>query len=278
MPGFKRYLETTEGVPIIDVIHDINPIGAQASERLGYPTQKPEALLERIITASSNEGDVVLDPFCGCGTTISVAEKLHRKWIGIDITHLAIALMKNRLESAYGAELAPYEIIGDPKDLGSAQALAEQDKHQFEWWAVSLVGARPAQDRKKGADKGIDGINYFFDDESGQAKKMVVQVKGGHVTRNQIATLNSDTDREKAAIGVFITLNEPTKPMREEAAGAGFYEAPDGTRYPKIQILTIEELLHGRTVDYPRYMHDVTHKKAQRVSKQKVEEQISMDM
>ena len=253
-------------------------ISSSAKERLGYPTQKPEALLERIISASSAKGDIVFDPFCGCGTTVSVAEKLNRKWIGIDITHLAIALMKHRLESAYGGELSPYEIIGAPKDTSSATALAEQNKYQFEWWAVSLVGARPAQDMKKGADKGIDGIIQFFDDESGQAKKIVVQVKGGHVTRNQIATLKADAEREKASISVFVTLLEPTKPMITEAAEAGFYEAPDGTQYPKLQIVTISELLDGKEIDYPRYILDITHKKAQRKSKQKIEKQAKMEI
>jgi len=271
---YKVYL--SEGKRMGDV-WKISHINASAKERLGYPTQKPEALLERILNASSNKGDVVLDPFCGCGTTVSVAEKLHRKWIGIDITHLAISLMKNRLESAYEKRLSPYEIIGDPKDIGGAKALADQDKYQFEWWALSLIGARPAQDKKKGADSGIDGLIYFFDDESGIAKKMVVQVKGGHVTRSQIATLKGDIEREKASIGVFITLNDPTKPMIKEAAETGFYEAPDGKQYPKLQIFSIDELLNGKTIDRP-YGVDITHKKAQPKSKQKLAEQSKMEI
>jgi len=250
----------------------ISTINAMAKERLDYPTQKPEALLERIIKASSNEGDIVLDPFCGCGTTIAVAEKLHRKWIGIDVTHLAITLMKHRLEDSYGQELASYEIIGDPKDMQSANALAEQNKYQFEWWALSLVGARPAQDKKKGADRGIDGFMYFFDDETGKAKKIVVQVKSGHVIRSQIATLIGDVEREKAAIGIFITLQEPTGPMKKEAASVGFYEAEiEVSRrkmsYPRIQIVTIEELLNGKEIKYPEWSLDATHKKAERKKK-----------
>ncbi len=276
VPRLKRYLDELKGTPVDDIWIDILPIQSSASESLGYPTQKPEALLERIINASSNEGDIVLDPFCGCGTTVSVAEKLNRKWIGIDITHLAISLMKHRLESAYGGELSPYDIIGVPKDIGGAKALAEQDKYQFEWWALSLVGSRPAQDKKKGADSGIDGYIYFIDNADGIAKKIVVQVKGGHVTRSQIATLKGDIEREKASIGVFITLQEPTRPMKTEAAEAGFYEAPDSTHYPKVQILTIEELFAGKEIHYPRYRIDTTHRKAQRQSKQKHSKQTDL--
>jgi len=235
-----------------------------SSERLGYPTQKPESLLERVIQASSNEDDLVLDPFCGCGTTIAVAERLRRRWIGIDITHLAIALMKNRLETAFGKQLSHYEIIGDPKDLASAQALAEQDKYQFQWWALSLIEARPAGEQKKGADQGIDGYIYFFDDNSGKAKKIIVQVKAGHVIVSQIRDLKGVMEREKAEIGAFITLLEPTEPMKQEAWSAGFYE-PEvfrGTqKFPKLQILTIEELLNGKELQYPRMLVD-TYKKA----------------
>ena len=157
VPRYKRYLDEMKGQPLQALWTDIDPINSQAKERLGYPTQKPEALLERIITTSSNEGDLILDPFCGCGTTINVAERLHRRWIGIDITHLAIALIRNRIQDTFGPELLPYEVIGDPKDMAGARALAEYDRYQFQWWAVGLVSARPAQDKKKGADSGIDG-------------------------------------------------------------------------------------------------------------------------
>jgi len=269
VPCQKRYLDEMPGVPLQDIWSDIKPIGAQAAERLGYPTQKPEALLERIIQASSNEGDLVLDPFCGCGTTIAVAERLHRRWIGIDITHLAITLMKNRLEDAFGAELSPYEVIGEPKDVQSAAALAEQNRYQFEWWALGLVDARPAQDKKKGADKGVDGEIVFFDDDSGKAKKVIVQVKSGHVTRQQIAALKSDMEREKAAVAAFITLHEPTGPMKKEAAEAGFYDPPGLLPpVPRVQILTIEELLAGRKLEYPR-IDVATFKKAPRKRKAK---------
>lgn len=260
-------------------VWEISHINASAKERLGYPTQKPEALLERIIKASSNEGDIVLDPFCGCGTSIAVAEKLHRKWIGIDITHLAITLMKHRLLDSYGADLSPYEIIGDPKDLESARSLAGQNRYQFEWWALSLVGARPAQDKKKGADKGVDGFFYFFEDETGEAKKVATQVKSGHVSVSQIRDFLGVIEREKAVIGVFITLEEPTGPMKKEAASAGFYETEihisgRTMKYPRIQILTIEDLFNGKEFEYPQWALDATHKKAKRQTKSRGSEQL----
>ncbi len=181
MPCYKRYLDEMPGIPIQDIWTDIPPINSQAKERLGYPTQKPEALLERIIRASSNEGDLVLDPFCGCGTALNVAERLKRHWIGIDITHLAITLIKERLKDTFEEDLAPYEVVGEPADLLSAEALALANRHQFEWWALGRVAARPAQDKKKGADSGIDGVIHFTDDNSGIFKKVIIQVKSGHV-------------------------------------------------------------------------------------------------
>ncbi len=210
-------------------------------------------MLERIIKASSNEGDVVLDPFCGCGTALNVAERLGRRWLGIDITHLAITLIKKRLHDSFGAELSPYEVIGDPKDWTSAHALAEVNRHQFEWWVLSLVEAQPAQDKKKGPDTGIDGYIYFFDDNSGKAKKIIVQVKSGSVTRSQIGDLRGVMEREKAVIVAFLTLKEPTKPMGAEAASAGFYEPESlpGKKYPRLQILTIADLLYGKKLEYP---------------------------
>jgi DNA modification methylase len=268
LPHYKRYL--TGGTHAQDVIIDIPPINSQAKERLGYPTQKPEGLLERLIEASSNDGDVVLDPFCGCGTTINVAERLHRRWIGIDITHLAIALIRNRLHDTFGPELSPYEVIGAPKDLSSARALAVHDRYQFEWWALSLVNARPAQDKKKGADSGVDGYIYFFDDGSGKAKKIVVQVKSGHVTVSQIRDMKAVVDREKAVIGVFVSLEPVSKPMKQEALAAGYYApqhlAKEHTA-PKIQMVTIAELLIGIEVQYPR-MLVTTFKKAERKYKE----------
>lgn len=287
----KRYLDEQPGTPCKTVWDDIPPINSQAKERLGYPTQKPEALLERIVAAASREGDLILDPFCGCGTTINVAERLKRCWIGIDITHLAITLIRNRLETAFKEEyvddikrdrppkihVLSYEVIGDPKDLRSAEALAMQDRYQFEWWALGLVKSRPAQDKKKGSDSGIDGHIYFFDDDSDKAKKIVVQVKSGAVSVAQIRDLKGVMEREKAVIGLFITLHEPTAPMEKEAASAGFY-IPEllgkANEVPRLQILTIRELLEGAQAQYPR-LATATFKKAQRKYKEKAPSQDS---
>ena len=270
----KRYLDEMQGNPVDTIWEDIKPIQAQAKERLGYPTQKPEALLERIISASSNEGDVVMDPFCGCGTAVAVAERLKRRWIGIDITHLAISLMKSRLRDTFGDEISPYDVVGVPQDLASAEALAVESEHdgryQFEWWALGLVDARPARDRRRGADSGVDGYINFFDDNSGKPKRIIAQVKSGNVRRDQIATLKGDMEREGAEIGLFITLKRPTRPMEQEAAVAGFY-TPDHFpehRFPRVQILTIEELLSGAQSEYPRYAPEATFKRAPRRRRQ----------
>ena len=266
IPRIKRYLDEAKGLPMQDVWTDIEALRSWHRERLNYPTQKPEGLLERIIKASSNEGDLVLDPFCGCGTAIAVAERLKRRWIGIDITHLAITLMRHRLHDTFGPELTPYEVIGDPKDLESAKALAEQNRYQFEWWALGLVDARPAQDKRKGADRGVDGYINFFDDNTGKAKTIIVQVKSGGVKRGDIATLKGDSEREKAPIGILITLDEPTRPMLEEAVTAGSYEPEHfpGYQYPRLQILTIRELLEGKEAQYPRMAPPATFRRAQR--------------
>ena len=266
VPRYKRYLDEMPGVSLQDWWGDIKPIGSRARERLGYPTQKPESLLERIINASSNEGDVLLDPFCGCGTATAAAERLKRRWIGIDITHLAITLIRHRLNDTFGSKLRPYQVIGVPEDLAGAAALAREDRYQFEWWALGLVDARPAGDKRKGADSGVDGYINFFDDNSGKAKRIVVQVKSGHVERSQIATLNSDREREKAEIGLFITLEHPTNPMAQEALSAGFYEPEhfSNHRFPRVQILTIEGLLEGGEAQYPRFAPRATFRRAPR--------------
>lgn len=270
-PRYKRYLDEMPGVPLQDLWTDIRPIGAQAAERLGYPTQKPEALLERIIACSSNEGDVVLDPFCGCGTAVAAAEKLKRRWIGIDITHLAIALIKNRLRTAYG-DAAEYEVIGEPVTLEDAKQLAATDPYQFQWWALGLVGARPAE-QKKGADRGIDGRLYFRDGMGGdKTRQIILSVKAGHVTASQVRDLVGVLDREKAAIGVLITFEEPTKPMEREAASAGVFESAWG-KHPRIQLLTVGEILDGRQINAPRTAGtNITYKAAPRVLR-KVAEQ-----
>ena len=181
------------------------PINSQAQERLGYPTQKPELLLDRIIKASTDEGDTVLDPFCGCGTAIASAQRLKRNWIGIDITHLAITLIKHRLLSAFG-NAAKFKVIGEPVSLPDAEALAKQDAYQFQWWALGLVGARPVE-QKKGGDKGIDGRIYFHDEKvGGKTKQIIISVKSGHTGPDHLRDLRGVLDREKAEIGGLITL------------------------------------------------------------------------
>jgi DNA modification methylase len=263
-PRYKRYLDEMMGTIVTTVWDDIPFINSQAQERLGYPTQKPEALLERIIKASSNEGDLILDPFCGCGTTVQVAQRLNRRWIGIDITHLAIGLIKKRLSDAFGSEIkSTYDVIGEPTDYAGAAALAAEDKYQFQWWALGQVGARPA-DQKKGADRGIDGRLYFHDDNSGQSKQIVFSVKAGGVSVPQIRDLVGVLGREKAEMGVFLCFEAPTKPMLKEAAEAGLYKSSDGTTYPKLQILTIQQILDGKQPAYPLHRHETTFKKAPR--------------
>ena len=245
---------------------DVWPIPRVAPAQQLFPTQKPEALLERIITASSDEGDLVLDPFCGCGTATVAAERINRRWIGIDITHLAMSLIRHRLHDSFGSDLRPYAVAGVPQDTASAAALAAHDRCQFEWWAVSLVDARPNNDRRKGADGGIDGIINFFDDDGGKAKRVAVQVKSGSVSRGAVAQLKTDLQTAGAEIGIFITLNPPTGPMRQEAASAGFYTPehfPDH-QYPRLQIMTIDELLSGKVAQYPRYAPPSTFRRAPR--------------
>ncbi len=270
VPREKRYLDEQEGMSVDDIWDDILPIQAQSAERLGYPTQKPLALLERIIQSSSNEGDIILDPFCGCGTAVHAAETLKREWIGIDITHLAISLIEKRMKDAFPN--ISFQIYGTPTDYEGARNLAERDKYQFQWWACSLVNAQPFQGKKKGSDSGIDGLIFFQDDNSG-AKKIIVSVKGGeHVGVTQVKDLIATVEREKAAIGLFITLSEPTRPMTTEAVTAGFYQSPKGD-VPKIQILTIADLLSGKAK--PQYFDmssGVYNFKKAKVEKQKAEQ------
>ena len=271
-PYVKSYLLERKGKPVQNIWTDIR-MTKSGAERLGYPTQKPEALLERIIKASSNEGDVVLDPFCGCGTTIAVAERLKRQWIGIDITHLAVTLMKHRLRDAFGDQVQ-YRVIGEPVSLPDAQELADSDPYQFQWWALGLVGARPVE-QKKGSDKGIDGRLYFHDEaEGGKTKQVILSVKAGSTNVSHLRDLRGVLDRENAEIGVLIIMQEPTQPMRGEAAGAGFYHSPGWDQnYPKLQILTVAELLAGIGIDMPPIRQvSTTFKKAPRVQDKKGEQ------
>jgi site-specific DNA-methyltransferase (adenine-specific) len=283
--GFPRrraehpFVADARMITIGDVWTDIDRINQSAAERLGYPTQKPVALLERIIQASSNPGDVVLDPFCGCGTAIDAAQRLGRRWIGIDITHLAISLIRYRLEAAFPG--IQFQTVGEPQSLGSARQLASEDRYQFQWWALSLIRARPlggqAGDKKgkKGSDKGIDGVILFVDEAGGKPQQVLVQVKSGHVSSATIRDLSGTIQREQAAIGVLITLEPPTSEMVKEAASAGFYDSTlwQG-EFPRVQILTIEQLLAGAKVRMPA-AHG-TFQQAQRV--QEEGKQMEMEM
>ena len=274
MPRLKLYPENLPGNPLQDVWDDIRPLHNLASERLDYPTQKPVSLLERIISVSSKPGDTILDPFCGCGTAIAAAQKLGRRWLGIDITHLSIALQKYRLQDMFQLKPGDYRIIGEPEDLHSAQALAKDSendgRYQFQWWALSLVRAKPlgqtvsgGREGKKGSDKGVDGVISFIDDASGKPKEVLVQVKSGKVGSALIREFRGTMERRKSAIGVFITLEPPTRDMEAEAAAAGYYESEHFGKFPRVQILSIEQLLKKADVNMPRYQ--VTFKQAARV-------------
>ncbi|MGB8898285.1 MAG: site-specific DNA-methyltransferase [Methylocella sp.] len=235
---YKRYLDETKGVPLTSNWTDIRPIHGWAREKLGYPTQKPLALLERIISASSNEGDLVLDPFCGCGTTVHAAQKLNRRWIGIDVTHLAIHLIQRRLKDAFPG--LQFDIAGVPKDLGGARALALQDKYEFQKWALAMIDAQPYNGGKKGGDGGVDGFLYIKPDGK-KTEKVIVSVKGGQsLNPAMVKDLIVTVDQEGAKMGVFLTLEPPTKGMVTQAAAAGFYKAEYG-QFPKIQIVTVEQ-------------------------------------
>ena len=250
-PAIKNYLDSMPGVVLQDVWTDIDPINPQAKERLGYPTQKPLALLERIISASSNPGDIVLDPFCGCGTAVHAAHKLGRRWIGIDITPLATNLIRDRLQQAFPGLKVPIE--GWPVDMAGAIDLAgQEDKYHFQDWAVIQAGGRPAGgERKKGADKGVDGVIPFLDGKT--PRRGIISVKAGNTgpdhVRDLAGVVASDPD---AAFGVFICLNAPTKPMTEAALKAGTWVSDyDGAIYPVMQVLTAQDLIDGKPVKMP---------------------------
>jgi DNA modification methylase len=277
----KRYLDESKGVSVQDWWDDIQMLRGirESGERLGYPTQKPEVLLERIIKTSSNEGDIVLDPFCGCGTAIVAAQRLKRRWIGIDITPLATNLIKTRLTDIFGPEVREsYEVVGEPTSVADARELAKTEPFHFQVWALGLVDARPV-DEKKGADRGIDGRLYFHVDNSGKTKQIIFSVKAGqNINVAYVRDLRGVIEREKAAIGVLISMEEPTKPMLKEAAEGGFYKdesAFDTGTYPRIQILTVEQLLSGAQVQYPRLL-EATFKRAPKARGAAVE-QLKLD-
>ncbi len=271
-PRLKYYLSQSPGVPLSDFWEDIDLISSSAAEALGYPTQKPVALLERIISASSNPYDVVLDPFCGCGTTIAAAQAQGRSWIGIDITHLAINLIKNRLRDSFG-ESAMFKVIGEPASVQDAERLAESDPYQFQWWSLGLVEARPVE-QKKGADKGIDGRIIFQGDKKGTFESVILSVKAGKTGSAHVRDLKGVLEREKAAIGVLISMQEPTSAMKTEAVTAGFYESDLwGRKYPKIQLFTVEELLAGKKIEMPPIKQvQATFKTAPKVTQKKSEQ------
>jgi len=248
-PALKRYLDENKGQVIGNVWDDINSLNAAGREALGYPTQKPLALLERIIAASSNEGDVVLDPFCGCGTAVHAAQKLGRRWIGIDVTHLAVGLIEKRMKQAFPG--LDFPVVGRPQDLQSALDLAERDKHQFELWALSVVDAQPWKGGRKGADGGIDGIIYFKPDGK-RTDKAIVEVKGGGIGVKDIGRLAQVMEREKAPFGVYITARAPTRTMEKDAAAVGLWENEyTGRKHPRLQILTLAEIFAGKRPDIP---------------------------
>ena len=252
-PYMKRYLDESSGVALQDIWTDINMLrGIHKGERVGFSTQKPLALLDRIIQASSNEGNVVLDPFCGCGTAVLAAHKLNRRWIGIDVTNLAITVMRKRLNDAFPG--IQYRVVGEPTTLSEAKSLAEQKpegRYQFQWWALGLIGALPASDgRRKGADAGVDGFFSVHHDNRGKFTQVIVQVKSGHVGPSLIRDLAGTIGDDK--LGVFITLEEPTKAMKTAATSAGLYDNPLMSRmYPRVQILTVVDLLNGKQPNLP---------------------------
>ena len=269
----KRYLDESKGMPAQALWDDIFAINSQAQERLGYPTQKPEALLERIIKASSNEGDVVLDAYCGCGTTVAVAQRLNRKWIGIDITYQSIALILKRFQDTYKEKWPEVEanilLDGVPKDIESAMALAnrkdDKTRKEFEKWAVLTFSKNQARiNEKKGADGGIDGIAYFLIDNDTNGKA-IFQVKSRPGVRDDLAKLNSDRQREKAEFGFLICTSLPTKAMLGEIQAAGKYKHPLLNREDdRLQVITVAELFQGKRLDLPMARTDAVKSAATR--------------
>jgi site-specific DNA-methyltransferase (adenine-specific) len=247
VPRFKRYLDEQRGLPLGDVWTDIPPLNSQAHERIGYPTQKPLALLDRILSLASRPGDVVLDPFCGCGTTIESAQRLGRSWVGIDVTHYAISLIESRLRASFPD--LEIDIDGRPEDLNAARALAERDPYQFQWWANWMVGVQNYRERKRGPDRGIDGIIFFPNTPHGVGR-IVVSVKSGKLKADDIRALTHVRERENAQLGILVTLEDPTSKMKTDAAAMGIVRVQRDP-YPRLQIITVEELLKGQKPSLP---------------------------
>jgi DNA modification methylase len=250
-PEFKQYLHDLKGIPLTNLWMDIDMINSQSKERLGYPTQKPESLLERIIKASSKENDIVLDAYCGCGTTVAVCQKLDRQWIGIDITYQSISLILKRLEDSFPGVLKTIKLHGIPKDIESARALAnktdDRTRKEFEKWAIlTYTNNKAVINAKKGADKGIDGIVYFQGDKN-DPEKIIFQVKSGKVKSGDIRDLLGTMTLESASLAIFITLEEPTKDMLKTAKSAGFYQSKYMSHScDRIQIVTIKEIIEDQ--------------------------------
>jgi DNA modification methylase len=290
-PTPVRYLKETDGQPLGDIWAaqpytqgtvfgtdeiidaDVQWLGTTAPERLGYQTQKPLGLLERIINSSCPSDGTVLDPFCGCGTTVIASERLHRRWVGIDITYLAINLIKNRLKESFPQ--SKFVVEGEPKDIDGVRELAQKDRYQFQWWALNLIeNAHPShssasrpKEGKKGADEGVDGWIRFVDKSEGHYEKIVIQVKSGHVGVKDIRELRDVVGRQKAVIGLFVTLEEPTSEMIKEVKATDPYVSPLWKHeYPAIQILTVEQLLKGAKPDIPSTTVNV-FKEAERIRK-----------
>jgi site-specific DNA-methyltransferase (adenine-specific) len=274
MPRLKQFLDDGKGTPLQDVWTDIAPLNAQAKERLRWSTQKPLPLLERILTASSKPGDLILDPFCGCGTALVAAQMMERRWIGIDITYLSIAVMKARLKDSFGIEVP---VIGQPTEVEGARQLAQSDdgRYQFQWWALNLIDARPlGGTEKKGADRGIDGRITFTVGGKGEMGQALVSVKSGKVNSAMVRDLKGTIEREKAEIGIFITLTEPTREMELEATTAGVYTSPiSGKDYPRMQILSIRELLEEHKRPMLPLLLMPTYQQAERIPDKKAAEQ-----
>lgn len=265
----KSYADELRGMPVQNLWTDIPEINSRAQERLGYPTQKPLALLERIINASSNEGDIVLDPFCGCGTAVDAAQKLGRRWIGIDVTHLSIGLIERRMQDRYGDAL-DYEVIGTPNDTDSALKLAAEEPHQFQYWITQAIGGQPYQGGRKGADRGIDGYIYYTRTDEAHGKSSteaaIISVKAGQrVGVAMVRDLKGVMEREKADIGIFVCVIQPTREMEREAAAAGVYVDPGtGQQYPRLQIYTLAEYFAGLRPKVPMLNRQMGYKKAGR--------------
>lgn len=265
----KSYADELRGMPVQNLWTDIPEINSRAQERLGYPTQKPLALLERIINASSNEGDIVLDPFCGCGTAVDAAQKLGRRWIGIDVTHLSIGLIERRMQDRYGDAL-DYEVIGTPNDTDSALKLAAEEPHQFQYWITQAIGGQPYQGGRKGADRGIDGYIYYTRTDEAHGKSSteaaIISVKAGQrVGVAMVRDLKGVMEREKADIGIFVCVIQPTREMEREAAAAGVYVDPGtGQQYPRLQLYTLAEYFAGLRPKVPMLNRQMGYKKAGR--------------